>query len=191
MQSSLLAFINLVAMLIGLSFLAQATAQQFWRRGGNGSVILLIVLCGQIWLIPQAISLFAFHSTRLLYALWFGNWIILAAGVILFCGTLRGRSRDLFDAAQMDGLGSLGIYRHLIWPMTKLPLIALAILLLMATWIEFASAWSMTSALRLDQLTVPANGSATGAIVALSVVATLPALVIFLIARRDAATSGF
>jgi pectin-derived oligosaccharide transport system permease protein len=191
MQRSLLAFINLVAMLVGLSFLAQAIAQQSWRRGGNGSVILLIVLCGQIWLIPQAIGLFAFHSTRLLYALWFGNWIILAVGVILFCITMRGRSRDLFDAAQMDGLGAFGIFRHVLWPTVKREVIALAILILMATWVEFANAWPAVSAFGPGQLTAPATGSEMGGVVAVSLAATLPAIAIFLYVRRGPDTSVF
>jgi ABC-type glycerol-3-phosphate transport system permease component len=184
MQSSLLALINFAAMLLVCSFLAQALAQQHWRRGNSASAIVLILLCGQVWLLPQAISLFAMHSSRLLYFLWFGNWIALAAGVILFNLMLRGSSRDLFDAARVDGAGSFALYRHVVWPTMSKPLVALAILLIMATWVEFAGAWSGFAAFRLDQLTIPNTNQGMAIMIAASLLATFPIIAIYFFARQ-------
>lgn len=179
MRSTLLASINLAAMFLGCSFLAHTIAQLHWRRRGTSSVMLLIGLCGQIWMVPQAINFFGFKSTELLYSLWFGNWIVLGFAVMLLCLTIRGSSRDLSDAALLDGAGRFTAFRHVVWPTIKSALIALAFLLVMATWTEFASPLvgiEIIGALGADKFPALVLGS---------FVATLPVLAIFVWAQHS------
>lgn len=184
MQFSLLAFINLAAMLLGCSFLGHAIAQAGWRRNGTASVVLLIILCGQIWLLPQAISFLGFYSSRLLYPLWFGNWLILAFSAVVFTVVFRGTSRAGLDAARLDGMGILGIYRHVTWPRIRPVLGALAILLVMATWAEFARPLLPDSFPDESQITIPRTPQEIALTIAASFHATLPVIAIYLVACR-------
>ena len=183
MNNSLLAFINLLSTLLAGSFLAGAIAQAHWRRGGTASVILWIILCGQIWFIPQAISVFVFHSTQLLYALWFGNWLVTAVAVIVFTLTFRGTSPHLLDAARMDGSGFFGIYRHIVWPMAKPALCALALILFMATWMEFLGPVFPSADHAFQRWSVPTTNQEVAIFIAASLLATLPVIAIYF-ARR-------
>ena len=189
MTSSLLALINFVAMLLIVSCLAQAIAQNHWQRRGTASVLVWIVLAGQVWLIPQAISFLGFHSTRFLYPLWFGNWLTSAAAVVLFCLIFRSRSRDLVSVAQLDGLGAAGIYRHVVWPTAKPALSLLAIILFMATWSEFARPFlpvggSNPSSNAMEVWPLPASSQAISVMIGASILATLPVIAVFFLARQ-------
>ncbi len=138
MNSSLLAALNFIVFLSCSFFLAGAIARAQWRGQGHASVILLVVLCGQVWLIPQAIAFFVFDSARLLYPLWFGNWLASAVAVVFFSLAVRGSSRNLLDAARLDGAGFFAIQSYVIAPIVRPTLMALAVIVLMATWSEFA-----------------------------------------------------
>ena len=181
MSPSLLAAINFVAFLVASSFLAGTIARARWRTKGNAAVVLWIVLCGQVWLVPQAINFVAFHSLRLLYPLWFGNWIVTAAAAIIFPLVFRNRARDLFDAARLDGTGVFGIFRHVIWPTAQAALFSLGVLLLMTTWTEFAH-----PLVSIPQVVcaIPSTSQERAIMIALSLVATLPAIALFFFARR-------
>ena len=183
MNQSLLASINLVSVLLICSFLAQAIAQTQWRRVGTASALFWIILCGQAWLIPQAINVFAFHSTELLYALWFGNWLVSAVAVIIFTLTFRGTSPHLLDAARMDGSGFFGIYRHVVWPSAKPALGALAIILFMATWMEFLRPLLPSQDGPFPSCQLPTARQELAIVVAASFLATLPVIAIYF-ARR-------
>jgi ABC-type glycerol-3-phosphate transport system permease component len=188
MSPSLLATINLIALLFLSCFLADAMARAQWRQSGNGGVAFLIILCGQAWLIPQAISFFGFHSARLLYPLWFGNWIVTAAGAIVLPLTFRRQSSDLFNSAQLDGAGALAIFQHVIWPTAKLALLALGFLLVMATWTEFAqplfAALGSSPVPAFADCTVPTAPRDLAILIGASLVATLPAIVLYLFVKR-------
>jgi len=189
MNSSLLAGLNLAGFMLVASFLAHAIALEQWRRRRTASVPVLILLGGQVWLIPQAISFFALHSTRLLAALWLGNWIAGAVAVALFPLALRGRSRDLADAARLDGAGSIATYRHVTWPMMKPALLVLALILIMATWAEFArpllrGAGRSVLSGTLEQWQLSGASSEIAIVLAISFLATLPVLALSYFARR-------
>ncbi|MEO5855425.1 MAG: hypothetical protein ABIR21_05145 [Chthoniobacterales bacterium] len=188
MNHTLFASINLVAMLLFSSFLAGAIAQANWRRAGAGAVIFWIILAGQAWLIPQAVSVFFFESTELLYVLWFGNWIASAVAVIIFALTFRGTSSHLLDAARMDGSGFFGIFRNVVWPTAKPALGALTIILFMATWMEFLRPVFPVSGnsilpVGFPAWSVPMTNPEIALLLATSFLATLPIIAIYF-ARR-------
>ncbi|MGI8437625.1 MAG: hypothetical protein ACR2NX_12090 [Chthoniobacterales bacterium] len=180
MNSSLLALLDFVLFLFGVSFLGQAIAQAQWRGRGSAAVMILLVVCGQLWLIPQAVSVFAFHSNELLYVLWFSNWIALATSVALYGLSLRGRSGAVFDAARLDGAGFFSMYRHVGWPVLKPVLPLVAVLLLMVLWLEpVRQHWPL-----LPAWTVPRDSQAQGVILAVSLGAVLPVMALYAFARN-------
>ena len=188
MSPSLLAAINFVAFLVASSFLAGTIARARWRTKGNAAVVLWIVLCGQVWLVPQAINFVAFHSLRLLYPLWFGNWIVTAAAAIIFPLVFRNRARDLFDAARLDGTGVFGIFRHVIWPTAQAALFSLGVLLLMTTWTEFAhplfAATGKVPMTAFADCTAPTAPRDLAILLGASVFAALPITLLYLFARK-------
>lgn len=194
MNSSLLAAINFVLFLFVSLFLAGAIARTQWRASGNAAVVFLILLCGQVWLVPQAISFFAFHSTRLLYPLWFGNWIACAAAVVFFSFAVRGSSRDLLDAARLDGAGFLAIQGKVIWPIVRAALLALAVILLMATWTEFAQplfvATGRIPTAAFAECAVPTAPRDVVILLAASLVSTVPVIALYYFATRSSRSAS-
>ncbi len=185
MNSVLLAALNLVLFLLLSAALAQCVALAQWRGRGAGAVILWIVLCGQVWMVAQAVSFFALHSPRLLVQLWFGNWLASAVGVIVFCLIFRNQTRHLLDAARLDGLGGLGTFRHVVWPTLKPGLGMLGLVLIMATWTEFARPFVPPSRSPIGE-DVP--GFAI--VLAASLASTLPIVGLYFFARNRFCLTG-
>jgi ABC-type glycerol-3-phosphate transport system permease component len=176
-----LAFINLAAALLSYSFFAYALARLRWRGRGTGLVLLTIIVSGQIWLIPQAVSITTFSWRTALYSIWFGDWLVSGFAIVLFCRVLKDIPRDLADAARLDGCGALRMYWHIVLPLVRPALVLIAILTVMATWIAFAAPFvQMTRQFELAQPTV----INVRPLIAGSLVMTLPLIAIFFLARR-------
>jgi multiple sugar transport system permease protein len=113
-----------------------------------------------------------------------------ATGVFLARQFIIGIPDELLEAARIDGAGSLRVFRSIVLPLCR-PLIAvLVVLIAMATWNDFA--WPLI-ALKQDYLfTLPIGllflqGQTTPdftQIMALSLIAVLPMLVLFLATQR-------
>jgi multiple sugar transport system permease protein len=180
-----LAFINLAATLPSYSFLAYALARLRWRGRGTGLVLLTIIVSGQIWLIPQAVSITTFGWRTALYSIWFGNWLVSGFAIVLLCQVLKDVPRDLADAARLDGCGTLGIYWHVILPLVRPALLLLAILTIMATWIAFAAPLiSVTNQRFPDVLRLQPGGANLWILMTCSLLMTLPLIAIFFFAQR-------
>ena len=113
-----------------------------------------------------------------------------ATGVFLARQFILGIPDELLEAAKLDGAGSFRLFRSIVLPLCR-PLIAVLIVLIaMATWNDFA--WPLI-ALKQDFLyTLPIGllylqGQTTPdftQIMALSLVAVVPMLVLFLLLQR-------
>ncbi len=178
---TILASVNLVCALCSYSLLAYSLAHLRWRDRGIFFVLLAIIICGQVWLIPQAISISTLRSSAVLYPIWFGDWLVSGFAIVLLCQVLRDIPRDLADAARLDGCGAWGIYWHIVLPLVRPALLLLVILTIMATWIAFAAPFvQMTRQFELAEPTVINIRS----LIAGSLVMTLPLIAIFFLARR-------
>jgi multiple sugar transport system permease protein len=113
-----------------------------------------------------------------------------ATGVFLARQFILGIPDELLEAARLDGAGALRVFRSVVLPLCR-PLIAvLVVLIAMATWNDFA--WPLI-ALKQDYLyTLPIGllflqGQTTpqfGRIMALSLIAVVPMIVLFLATQR-------
>jgi multiple sugar transport system permease protein len=178
---TILASVNLFCALCSYSLLAYSLAHLRWRDRGIFFVLLAIIICGQVWLIPQAISISTLRSSAVLYPIWFGDWLVSGFAIVLLCQVLRDIPRDLADAARLDGCGALRMYWHIVLPLVRPALVLLAILTVMATWTEFAAPFGqMTRQFELAQPTV----INVRPLIAGSLVMTLPLIAIFFLARR-------
>jgi multiple sugar transport system permease protein len=185
---TILASVNLLAALLGYSFLAYALARLRWRGRGVGLVLLAIVICGEIWLIPKVISARVLGWNTLLYPLWFGDWLGSVFSIVLFCHTLGDASRNLEDAARLDGCGPLRIYWHIVLPLARPTLLLITVFIFMATWSVF-----LAPLLSLPNPYFPAvsqlqpgqqAGPTLWVLLLASLLTTLPVIAIFFLARR-------
>jgi ABC-type glycerol-3-phosphate transport system permease component len=97
------------------------------------ALILLIVLSQLFW-IPLAVltatedEFFGAAS----FSAWFGNWLVTGFALVLLQRTTRSIPKSLEETARLDGIGGVGIWRHVVLPFVRRDLTLLASFLLMA-----------------------------------------------------------
>lgn len=124
---------NLVGMLAFYSAMSHFLARLAWGRSGMAALVLLIVLAQLLW-IPVAVltaNYDEFVGTTS-FSAWFGNWLVTGFALVLLHRTTRSIPKSLEETARLDGIGGLGIWRHVVLPFVRCDLTLLAIFLLMA-----------------------------------------------------------
>lgn len=134
------------------------------------------------------------RELSLLNTLW-GVWvpgIFSSFGIFLCRQFVYGVPRELYDAAKIDGSGDFGIYRNIILPLTKPVLSALAIFTFLGSFNAYL--WPLVVLNDEDKLTLPliiarmANrfgGTDYQAVMAGSVLVSIPPLLVFLFFQRN------
>jgi len=116
----------------------------------------------------------------------FGN----AFFIFLLRQFLRGVPRDLEDAARIDGCGTFRIYWHLMLPLMKPSLAAIAIFTFMGTWNDFMGPLIYIADQRLYPLAFGLYafavqvGNNPALTMAGSLLMTVPVIVIFFFAQK-------
>lgn len=134
------------------------------------------------------------RELNLLNSLW-GVWvpgIFSSFGIFLCRQFVYGVPRELYDAAKIDGSGDFSIYRNIILPLTKPVLSALAIFTFLGSFNAYL--WPLVVLNDEDKLTLPliiarmANrfgGTDYQAVMAGSVLVSIPPLLVFLFFQRN------
>jgi multiple sugar transport system permease protein len=185
MNAVILASINLLVVLLCACLLAHACARMHWRQS-FGLVAVALLLWGAAWLVPQAISAFYFNDARLLFRLWFANWLVSAFGAVLLARMMARLPRAFEDAARMDGLGAFGTFRHVVFPYAKSIIVVIAVLTVMGTWMEFLRpvlGESVREGLMLGREVDPRTGGGMAMLAVFSVISTLPMIALAFFAR--------
>lgn len=142
-------------------------------------------------LIPLYIVMRELSLLNTLWAVWLPS-VFSSFGVFLSRQFIYGIPGDLYDAAKMDGSGDFGIYLNIILPLTKPLLSVLAIFVFLGTFNAYL--WPLVVLNDEDLLTLPLilsrlatrfGGSDYQAVMAGSVLASLPPLIVFLIFQRN------
>jgi ABC-type glycerol-3-phosphate transport system permease component len=124
---------NLVGMLAFYAAVSHFLARLAWGRGGMAALILLVVLSQLFW-IPLAVltatedEFFGAAS----FSAWFGNWLVTGFALVLLQRTTRSIPKSLEETARLDGIGGVGIWRHVVLSFVRRDLTLLASFLLMA-----------------------------------------------------------
>jgi ABC-type glycerol-3-phosphate transport system permease component len=125
---------NLVAMLLIYSIIGHLLVRLAWHGRGAFGVILMILLAQLFWIGPAFLIVGARDPNNASsYALWFGNWLVGGFAVALLRRTANGIPRQLADSARLDGLGSFGTWRQVVFPFVRRDLGLLALFTVMAT----------------------------------------------------------
>lgn len=174
--------------------LLSAYALVFLRVRGKGLVFALIIAA---LLVPSTVTLLPNYLTiaRLGWINTYQGLIIpvaaVAFGVFLFRQHFLTLPRDLLDAARLDGCGHLGLIRHVVLPLSQPVIVTFLVIYLVAHWNDFL--WPLVATNRLEWRTVPIGVAYLyqvegvqnwGPILAGTVMALLPMLIVYVVAQR-------
>lgn len=192
LNSTLISIASTVIILIS-SLSAGYGFSQFRFRGKNVLFALVIVALVMPF---QAIMIPLFLGTAKAGLINTHMGIILpsavsAFGIFMMRQFLLNTPRDLIDAALIDGCSQLAVFWRIIIPLTKGPLATLAAVSFLGVWNNYL--WPLMVAQEVSMYTLPVGLSllqgtyATnyGTIFAGSLLACVPALLVFLIMRRQ------
>lgn len=159
------------------------------RRGLFVVIIATLMIPGQILLIPVYLILNKLG--------WLDTpWALIipagagAFGIFLLHQFFLGIPRSLEDAAIVDGCSLLGVYRHIILPLSKPALATLGIFTFLGAWNDFLNPLIFLDS--VDKFTLPVGVALFqtsymaeyGLTLAACVVCTAPALLAFLLFQR-------
>ncbi len=120
---------------------------------------------------------------------------VSAFGVFLMRQFLAGLPHALFEAARIDGAGELRIFLTIVVPLARGPLAALGALTFLASWNNFL--WPLIVVGSTGMTTVPlglsqfrgSNATDYGQVLAVSMLAAIPVVLVFLALRRHIVAS--
>ncbi|MCX7622298.1 MAG: carbohydrate ABC transporter permease [Thermomicrobium sp.] len=171
-----------------------AYALVFLRVRGKGIVFAATIAA---LLVPSTVTLLPNYLTvaRLGWINTYQGLIVpvaaVAFGVFLLRQHFLTLPRDLLDAAKLDGCGHLGLLRHVVLPLSQPVLVTFLVIYLVAHWNDFL--WPLVATNRLEWRTVPIGVAYLydvegvqnwGPILAGTVLALLPMLVVYVVAQR-------
>jgi len=181
--------VNLGGMVAICSFMAFFLARLHWHGRGVLSVLVTIIVGGLFWIVPAMIGFdYSIVGTSASYSLCFGNWLVSAFAIVLFCQTVKGIPRQLEDSARVDGCSWLGTYWHVVLPLVRRELWLIAFLIVMATALPFWTNLTAPGGTALGPFFAFAHIAAYGSVgtmVAISVITSFPVIAIFLAAKHN------
>ena len=179
---------------LSASLVGYAFARLRWRGREAWFVCLLatMMLPGQILLIPHYLIFKSLGWVNTYKPLIVPSWLGGGAFFIfLFRQFFKGIPRELEDAARIDGASEFQIYSRIFLPLAKPILITVAIMSFIAHWKNFMGPLIYLSdyqrypiALGLRMYQQVEGGAFVHYLMAASVVALFPLLVIFFLAQR-------
>ena len=192
LNSALISVVSTVIILVS-SLSAGYAFSQFRFKGKNLLFTLIIIALVMPF---QAIMIPLFLGTAKAGLINTHMGIILpsavsAFGIFMMRQFLLNTPRDLIDAALIDGCSQFGVFWRIIVPLTRGPLATLAAISFLGVWNNYL--WPLMVAQEVSMYTLPVGLSllqgtyATnyGTIFAGSLLACVPALLVFLIMRRQ------
>jgi multiple sugar transport system permease protein len=184
-----------VAVTIGQIITCSMAAFAFARLEFRGRDVLFYIFLGTM-MIPGQVTMIP--SFMMLYWLgWIDSYAALivpglasAFGTFLLRQFFMGIPRDLEDAASIDGCGRLGLLWRIILPLSKPALATLAVFTFMGVFNDFL--WALVVVNSEEMRTVQLGlaifrdryQTDWGQLMAASVVATLPILILFFVAQK-------
>ncbi len=192
-NSALVYLLQTASVLVFSSIVGYALSRlKFFGREFVFNVILLTMMIpGQLLLIPLYVLVVGFGWTDSYQGLIVPG-MISAFGIFMFRQHFRTIPQELIDAARVDGASELTILFRVIWPLSAPVLITVGIFTFMGGWNDFL--WpslvnrdinfqTLTQMVTLYGIGGQAGGQA-GAVMASSLIAVLPMVIIYLLFQR-------
>ncbi len=184
----------LVVAVDAMAAYALARMSFFGRGPIFGLVVGTIFLPGFVFLIPNFLIVYQLGWLDTLWAI-----IVPSAGgafgVFFLYQFFSGLPKELEEAAEIDGANQWTIFYRVILPLARPALATLAVLSFLTNWNDFL--WPVYVLFSSSQLTLPAGlstlqGAATTnypLIMAGAVIASVPALILFIAAQKQIVSS--
>lgn len=194
--SLFLVMVTVTATLFSCSFVAYSFARLKWpgRRFCFVLMLATMMIPYQITMIPQFLIVRSLGWYNTLLPLWVPSLFGSAFFIFLLVQFLRGVPKDLEDAARIDGCGFFRIYWHIMLPLVRPTLAAIAVLTFVGTWNDFMGPLIYIGDQRLYPLsfglyafTVQASADAglnMSMTMAGALLMTLPVIGLFFLAQR-------
>lgn len=183
---------NIALTLVSSSLVAYAFARLNWPGREFCFLLMLatMMIPGQVTMIPHFLIWKQLGQYNTLTPLFAGAAFGSAFFIFLMRQFMKGIPRDLEDAARIDGCGFLRVYWHVVLPLVKPSLAAIAIFTFMGTWNDFLGPlvyiadqrlYSLAFGLYAFSVQVANNPALT---MAASMLMTLPVIVVFFFAQK-------
>ncbi|MEU9791532.1 carbohydrate ABC transporter permease [Streptomyces sparsogenes] len=192
--TSLVVSLGSVVLSLGLAAPAAHALAHFPLRGIN-LVLFGILIAQMVPSIAVANALYGAYQDLGLLDSYAG--LVLAdstAGVpfaiIIMRSFMRSIPREIIDAARVDGAGRLRVFRSVVLPMSTNALITAAVFTFLFTWSDFLFALTLTTTDTVRPITlgiyqyIGAHTNQWNAVMATSVMASVPAAVLLAVAQR-------
>lgn len=203
-NSLFISFVAVVGNIISCSLAAYAFARLdfSFKRVGFSFVLLTLMLPKHVTLIPQYVLFHHLHWVNTFYPLMVPHFFAVDGFFIfLMVQFIRTLPRDLDDAARIDGCGPGRVFVYIVLPLLRPALVTTVIFTFIWTYNDFFEQLIYLNDTQL--FTVPlglrlfldsTGESSWGPMLAMSTVALVPALVLFVTFQRlivdGIATSG-
>jgi ABC-type glycerol-3-phosphate transport system permease component len=190
--SIFLVFANIALTLLFSSLVAYAFSRITWPGRDFCFILMLatMMIPGQVTMIPHFLIWKSVGAYNTLTPLWLSAAFGSAFFIFLLRQFMLGIPRDLEDAARLDGCGFLRIYWHVILPLVKPSLAAIAIFTFMGAWNDFLGPLIYIADQRLYSLafglyafSVQVSNSPTLTMAA-SVLMVTPVIIVFFLAQK-------
>lgn len=191
MNSAIVSVTVTLAALLFHSMAAYALARLKFR--GRGTVFLLMISTMLVSLPVILVPLFIIVKQLGLVDTYAGlivPVIFNAFGIFLLRQYYLNIPKELEEAAELDGCGYFRIYWNVIIPLSKPILASLAVLFFLANWNSFLWPLTITQSPNLDVIQIGISTlqgqytSAWSLVMAGSLVAAVPTIIVFLIGQR-------
>lgn len=192
MNSVFVTSINVVAQVLSASFIAMGFAR-FNFKGKNfwfGAILSTMMIPYTVLMIPQFIGWQAVGAYNtylpLIIPAFFGN----AFNIFLMVQYYRGIPKDYDEAALVDGASHLRIYVSIILPMSKPVLCSVGVFAFMNTWNDFLGPLLYLDKEKMKTISLGLQNfigqytSSWNLMMAASLVAIVPMIIIFFFAQR-------
>jgi multiple sugar transport system permease protein len=165
------------------------------RLPGRRLLTFLLVIAQMI---PSIIIAFGFYAIYLNLGLLNTTWGLIIAdstlavpfGVLIFAAFMSGISAELLQAAAIDGAGRLRILLSIVLPVSRNAVVTVSLFSFLWSWSDFLFATTLDSGGDHQPITlgiyryIGNNTQDWNAILATSVVASVPAAALLLVAQR-------
>ena len=193
LNSLFIAVISTIGVLFFCSLAAFAFAKINFKHSGFlfGSIFGTMLIPSQILLIPMYVLFAKIHWVDTFLPLIIPQVFINGYGVFLLRQFMIGIPDSYIEAAKIDGLGHFGIYRRIILPLCKAPLITLGVFTFIGNWNNFFGALIYLDSEEKYTLPLLMNVFRTqytvewGTMMAGATITVLPLIVIYLFAQKS------
>lgn len=170
---------------------ALARLRFFGREFIFNIILLTMMIPGQLLLIPLYILIVRFGWSDSYQALIVPG-MISTFGIFMFRQNFKTIPQELLDAAKVDGATELQILFRIVWPLSLPTLITVGIFTFMGGWNDFLWPSIVNRELSVQTLTQMVTlygiggqaGGQTGAVMASSLIAVLPMILLYLVFQR-------